>query len=87
MRDRLLTVLLTIFLAGVGGVGAQAPRTLINEVYDPLKAKTKLDVIALFDQLPPSGYLPVRVSITNNFKTERNWKNVSERDRARTAFA
>ena len=62
---------LLLLLLGVSqAVGA--PNTLVNRIYDP-KTKTRVTVTALIDQLPTSGYAPVRVFINNGTKIPRTW--------------
>ena len=47
-----------------------AQETLIHFVNDP-KTNTYVEVVSLFGKLPPSGCLPVRVTIANNTKVDR----------------
>ncbi len=58
-----------LFLALILPVAAQ--ETIIREVYDP-KTDTHVEVVALFSKPSSSGYLPVRVKIANNLKTDRS---------------
>ncbi len=65
--------LISVLLCAAGVVGAQLPRPLIREDYDPGKTLTRMRFTPLFDQVPPSGYLPVRIFIHNGFRTMRKW--------------
>lgn len=54
-------------------VRAQVLQTILEQDYGPASDKTSLRVFRLFDQVPPSGYYPVRVSIHNDSQLERTW--------------
>lgn len=58
---------LLFFLALALPVSAQ--ETIIREVFDPA-TDTHVEVLALFSKPSPVGYLPVRVKIANNLKSE-----------------
>jgi hypothetical protein len=51
--------------------GLAAQESLIREVYDP-KTDTHVEVTALFSEPSRGGFLPVRVKIANNLKTNRS---------------
>jgi hypothetical protein len=63
---RLLPLLLLV-------TGLSAQETLIRQVHDP-KTDTHVEVTALFSEPSRGGFLPVRVKISNNLKTERSIK-------------
>ncbi|NIP92089.1 MAG: hypothetical protein GWO24_00860, partial [Akkermansiaceae bacterium] len=75
MRNRILLLALPVIL-GAAVVEAQRPRTVIKEIYDPTrkKNKTELRVTPLLDQVPPSGYVPIRVFILNDASIRRAWE-------------
>jgi hypothetical protein len=56
-----------LFLALAACLSAQ--ETMIREVFDPA-TDTHVEVLALFSKPSPGGYLPVRVKIANNLKSE-----------------
>ena len=58
---------LLLFLALALPVNAQ--ETMIREVFDPA-TDTHVEVLALFSKPSPGGYLPVRVKIANNLKSD-----------------
>ena len=60
---------LFLFLLLAAEVSAQ--ETIIREVYDA-KTDTHVEVVALFSKPSPGGYLPVRVKVANNLKTDRS---------------
>ncbi|MDP0490737.1 MAG: hypothetical protein Q7Q71_06785 [Verrucomicrobiota bacterium JB023] len=51
---------------------ARGQSTLYQEVFDP-KTRTSLRVEAMSDQLPPSGFIPVRATATNGEKLPITW--------------
>jgi hypothetical protein len=62
--------LFLILLAGAAPLAAQ--KVLVDRIYDE-KTGTRVLVTALTSELPTSGYLPVRVSLRNGGKIDRNW--------------
>ncbi len=52
---------------------SQAQEHLWTEVYDA-KDLTQVKATALFNRLPTSGYLPVRIELTNGQLKDLNWK-------------
>lgn len=54
--------------AGLSGVSAQ--ETILRQVYDTA-TDTHVEALALFSKPAPGGFLPVRVKIANNLKTDR----------------
>ena len=62
-----MRLLLPLLLA----TGLSAQETLIREVYDP-KTDTHVEVTALFSEPSRGGFLPVRVKISNNLKSDRS---------------
>ena len=73
MRERLFILLALTFLASAFAE-AQLPRPIIKERYDPKrKTQTALEVTPLLDQLPASGYYPIRIYINNDAKINRTW--------------
>ncbi len=81
---------LFLFLLLAAEVSAQ--ETIIREVYDA-KTDTHVEVVALFSKPSPGGYLPVRVKVANNLKTDRSIQlafdsgtNYSQGSHASSAF-
>lgn len=58
-------LLLTLLLPAAG------QETIIRQVHDS-KTDTHVEVVALFSKPSPGGYLPVRVKIANNLKSDRS---------------
>ncbi len=59
------------FLLLVLTLQVSAQETIIREVFDPA-TDTHVEITALFTKLSPGGYLPVRVKIANNLKTNQS---------------